>query len=908
MAKNGAVARIVNEGMTHLQAGRMREADACFREALTQDGTDARAWHGLGIVALQMGHFAPALSLLDRALAADPQFAAAHVNRGNALNALRDHQGAVEAYRQALIISPGLPGALINMANAQHASGRLDEAIATLEAAHTAQPESAEILNNLGNLLKDRGETAAAIDCYRQALERLPTLQQAFSNTLAALKVDDTITPAQMLARHREWSCWFETVSASAPILTNTPEPTRRLRLGYVSPDCHTALPAFIDPIIAAHDRERFEVFCYFNNPQPPEKRAALKIVETTRSMRGMDDAAVAARIAEDRIDVLIDIAGHTGHNRLGVFARRPAPVQLTWLDYLGTTGLDAMDYRITDARADPPGSEAFHSEQLLRMPHTQWCWRPPMDAPPVAPPPMARNGYITFGSFNHAQKLSDATLALWARVLAALPDARLRVVGVAEGRARERVRAVLGDAAARADFLPRLSLDDYRRAYGEVDVALDPRPFSGATTTLDALWQGVPVLTLPGANSCSRSAASILGELGLDDWVAADEDDFIARALRLAKEANFAALRDTLRDRVAGSTLVDTMRFTRDLEALLRDAWATWCARRASADADTDTVLLSARAASDRGDADEAMALLKPLMALRPQWDPLKREYGRAALAWSRRHPEALPAWEIHTPRPAPRTRVSAIVCSIRPDYFAQVSRELEKQFSAHALEIIGIHDAVSLCEGYNRGAAKSTGDILVFCHDDIAFAQEDFGARVVGHLQDYDLIGVIGADRIVNGNWGYAGPPHLHGQIIHRPPDGAGHLYLAAGFHADPAENIQALDGVFMAARRHVWEALRFDEANFDAFHLYDVDFSYRAHLAGYRCAVPLDLLLIHFSTGKYDHRWQKYNRRFLAKFPALDNVPSMRRYASLHIKLQTLEQVGRVHAALLHHRFGP
>ena len=554
-----------SEGMALLQAGKLREAELSFRNALDRNPRDINALHGLGIIAHQTGHFAPAVELFNRALAVLPDFPGALVNRGNALAAMGKFGEAVESFERALVQSPGLVSAMVNMATALHALGRLDDAVAALERTDLAQPGNPEVLNNLGNLYKEQGRLADAVACYEHALELNPMLPQAFSNMLSAAKLDSTLSPADILRKHRAWSGWFEAVSANAPLLANSADPARVLRIGYVSPDCHTALPAFIDPVIAAHDRARFAVYCYFNNPQPPEKLRELGVADTHRVLRGLDDERVARLIHDDRIDILIDIAGHTGHNRLGVFARKPSPVQITWLDYLCTTGLEAMDYRLTDAIADPPGSDVFHSEKLLRMPHTQWCWQPDAAAPPVTELPARRNGFITFGSFNNAQKLTDATLALWGDLLMARPDARLRVAGIPEGFARDRVRSKLGCEPARVDFLPRVGLDEYRRSFGEVDIALDPFPFSGATTTLDALWQGVPVLTLPGPTSCSRSTASMLTELGLTDWVATDPVDFQARVRRLAGDVDaLAALRTSLRARVTGSALVDAPRFTR--------------------------------------------------------------------------------------------------------------------------------------------------------------------------------------------------------------------------------------------------------------------------------------------------------------------------------------------------------
>ncbi|MEO8103645.1 MAG: tetratricopeptide repeat protein [Betaproteobacteria bacterium] len=907
------------EGMALLQAGNLRDAELRFRSALGRDVRDAQALLGLGIIAHQTGHFAAALELYDRALAADPALAAAQVNRGNALAAMQRYAEAVVAFEAALALAPALPSALINLATALHALGRLDEAVAALERARTREPGSPELLNNLGNFYKDQGRLGEALACYRRVLELNPMMQQAASNRLAALKVDASLTPRQLLDEHRHWSNWFEAVSAHAPLLANTPDAIRRLRIGYVSPDCHTAIPAFLDGVIAAHDRGQFEVFGYFNNPPDPRRLQALGVTDRARVMRGRDDQQVAAQIHDDAIDILIDIAGHTGHNRLGVFARRPAPVQITWLDYLCTTGLAAMDYRITDAVADPPGNEAFHCEQLLRLPHTQWCWQADAGAPEVSSLPANRCGHITFGSFNNAQKLTDDTLGLWRRLLAMVPTARIRFAGIPEGAARTRVRAGLaGEGRAndvsRIEFLPRMSVADYRAAFADVDIALDPQPFSGATTTLDALWQGVPVLTLPGARSCSRSTASLLSALGLAGWIAGDEADFLARASRLAADtAGLAELRATLRERMRASPIMDLAGFSRDLDALLRQAWRAWCEQRvAAADrpdcmAGSDGALRHIRAALDAGRQDEALAILQPLLKTRPQWELAQRELARACLAWSRAHPAFIAAWRRPFARIEAPQSISAIVCSIRPEYFAHIERVLREQFARHKFELIGIHDARSLCEAYNRGAARASGDILIFCHDDIDIVHADFGERLLRHLESYDVIGVAGASKLVNADWGHAGPPHVHGQIVHKPRGQEDFLYFCAGLQAPVMENQQALDGVFIGMHRKVWEALRFDEASFDGFHGYDIDFTYRAYRAGHRLAVPADLLLIHFSTGGYDLGWQAGNLRFLRKFATLSNLPAMRRHAHLHVKFSTLEPIERLHCGLLHHHFG-
>ncbi len=893
------------QGFAHLQAAQWREAEIAFRGALQAAPGDARAWMGLGLVAHKIGRWTDALDCFERALKAAPDLAAAWVNRGNTLAVVGRFEEACAAFRRALDIEPELQSARVNLSSALHALGRLDEAVDTLEQARRAAPDAVDVLNNLGNLYKDQGRVTDALAVYEQALAIDPLSAVVFSNRLALLKLDTRIDAAALRRAHEGWSRWFAHRGGEAPVLENAPDPDRRLKIGYVSPDAHAALPAFIDPVIAAHDRGMCEIFVYFNHPPPAARVAALGEF-TLRVMRGQVDAAVARQVHADGIDVLIDIAGHTGHNRLGVFARRPAPVQMTWLDYLCTTGVAGIDYRISDAVADPPDNEAFHSETLVRLPATQWCWMPPPDAPPVTEVPLLRNGYLTFGSFNHAQKLTDDTLVLWRCLLQAIPDARLLVAGLPEGFARERVRTALGVDSIRLEFLPRVPAAAYREAFGRVDIVLDPMPFSGATTTLDALYQGVPVLTLPGERSCSRSSASLLGALGLGDWIAQRPADFISRASRAgADPQSLSALRAGLRARVAGSVVCDVGRFVGPLEDAYRNAWREWCDSVAR-QADRSALLRRVRDLHGRGTNEEMFEAAARLVRRQPGWEAAKIELVRAALAWGLEHPEARAAW--HQPvELAARQRVSVIACSIRPDYFASLKAGIERQFARHDVELIGIHDAKSLCEGFNRGARQARGDLLVFCHDDIEFVRADFGERVLSHLLAADVVGLAGASALVSGDWRHAGPPHLHGQILHRPPAGqTGLLYHVIGLH-DAEAALQALDGVWLAMHRRVWEAIRFDADTFDGFHLYDVDFTHRAAREGFRLVAPSDLLLMHFSTGRYDAAWQKYNRRFLAKFPALPNEPDARRFGAIHVKLQSLEQVDRVHAALAHAGFG-
>ena len=885
----------------------------------------AKIWARLGIYALDVARNVDAHKWLQKALVYAPGDAASWTNLGIASLRLGHIDEAIAAYRRALTLDPVAISAYVNLGNALQQKGDVDGAVAALESALAHSPDARGVLNNLGNLYKEQGRFDDAFAAYEDARRAAPDFRPAFSNLLALTKLSARHSPEDIYALHRAFAQRFEAEwRADYVPATNAPDPERRLRIGYVSPDCHTALPAFLEPVLRCHDRARFEVFAYFNNPQPAEALRRLGRV-TARFMKGAHDSTVAQWIRDDAIDVLIDIAGHTGHNRLGVFGRKPAPVQITWLDYLNTTGLDTIDYRLTDTVSDPPGaSEALHSEALIRLAPTQWCWNPPAPYHVPRPLPLLAAGFPTLGSFNNGSKLTDTTLALWSSVLGAISTVRLVMVGVPYGTAHARVRAAFGANADRIRIVSRLDRDVFRREAAGIDIALDPHPFSGATTTLEMLWQGVPVVTWPGATSPSRSTASLLTTLGLDDWIARNADDYVALAKRaVAAPDTLQALRAELPGRLRASALCDAASFTRKLEDVLREAWRTWCARKGAPSTGTRGSLVPPSASSAlRRIAGDAM-LARSNAALRagstagihdacalldeyPEWLPAQRAYLASLLLWSRGQADLVARMFPPPPDSSRRPRVSVIICSIDAQKFATVTASYRQRFAGYPLEIIGVHDARSLAEGYNRGAARSTGDLLVFSHDDIELVTTDFAPRLVTHFSHYDGIGVAGASRITGPHWGHAGQRFVHGHILHAPPrDRGGALLMASGFQQPVCEAFCGIDGVFIAVKRNVWETHRFDAEHYDGFHLYDIDFTWRASGAGARLAVPLDLLLLHRSTGRYDAAWRRYAMRFVAQ-AGLDPLapPSP---GGMQARLETLEQIDALRAAMLHFRFG-
>ncbi len=931
-ADDGLAQTAVAQGLASAHAawvaGDRAQANALLHALAAREPTAAAVWARLGGYALESNDNEAARAHLERAVAQTPDDAAGWTNLGTARLRLGSIDDAIAAYRRALALDPRRIGARVNLANALQQIGDLDVAVAELEAALELQPDAVEILNNLGNLYKDQGRLGDALGAYEAAQRADPQFRPAFSNLLAATKLSPRHTPVAAFALHRAFAERFELRwQAHYVPPANDADPDRTLRIGYVSPDCHTALPAFIEPVLRSHERARFKIFAYFNNAQPESVCARLGPIEA-RVTKGATDDVVAQWVRDDRIDILIDIAGHTGHNRLGVFGRKPAPVQITWLDYLGTTGLDSVDYRLTDAVADPPGaSDALHSETLLRLEATQWCWNPPSEPRAPAPLPALAAGHLTLGSFNNCAKLTDETLALWGRVLRELPSARLVVVGVAPGFAQARVRNALG---ARVELVPRLSAEAFRRAIADVDIALDPVPFSGATTTLEALWQGVPVVTRVGATSASRSSASILTTVGLADWIAADDHAYVAIVRRAVDSiAALGALRSGLPQRLQRSALCDALRFTRGLERVLRDTWTTWCDARRTVGASDGALPRGARSASalpapaqHRLEADARLAALdcalqagrgvevvddaRALVDDEPGWHAAHRAYLQVLLEWARTQPGLVarvfppPAAPAHTPK------VSVIVCSIDANRFRRVSAAYQRRFGGRPLQIIGVHDARSLAEAYNRAAERASGDVLIFSHDDIDLVGSDFAPRLIAHLDRYDGVGVAGASRVSAPRWTDAGQRAIHGHILHPAPAGRrGVLLMALGFQQPVCENIRVLDGAFIAVHRHVWEAQRFDADRFDGFHLYDLDFTWRASGAGARLAVAADLLLFHASLGKYDDVWRRYARRFIAS-AGLDPLHPPRP-GGLQTRLETAEQLDALRAAMVHFRYG-
>jgi predicted O-linked N-acetylglucosamine transferase (SPINDLY family) len=574
-----------NLGNALRDLGRNDEAILCYQRALALRADLVEAWSNLGNALRQLGRLDEAERLLRRAIALKPDFAEAHLNLGNVLQ-LRDRfEEAIDCFHLALAHRGDFAQAHNNLGVAYTDSGRHDEAIDALCRAIELNPEFAEAHNNLGTVYKHQGRLHDAVACFRRAVELKPDYVAAHSNLLFTLNYMEDVPPQQILEEH----CAFARQHAAQCNVVcphgNEPDRGRRLRVGYVSPDLRNhSCALFLEPLLAQHDRAAFEVFAYAEVANPDAVTARLRaLVDHWRSTVGMSDEALAARIREDRIDIIVDLAGHTANHRLLALARKPAPIQLTWLGYPATTGLPAMTHRLTDARTDPPGmTERHYTEELVRLPQSLWCYRPPAAMPEVGELPALRNGYLTFGSFNNFAKVGPSVVRLWARLLCALPDARLILLTVPPGAAQQRVAAAFaaqGVDTTRLELLHKLPRVEYLAVHHRVDLALDPFPCNGGTTTCEALWMGVPVITLIGNTFVSRAGFSLLSVAGLPEFGAATEEDYIDIADRCANDVRaLAATRARLRERLRASPLMDEAQFTRDVEAAYRDLWQRWC------------------------------------------------------------------------------------------------------------------------------------------------------------------------------------------------------------------------------------------------------------------------------------------------------------------------------------------
>lgn len=571
-------------GAIERAAGRLDAAIASFEAAFAIQPRHAQAIANLGNALAQAGRFPEALVRYRQSLAIAPNVPGILNNLGNVLRETGDIDGAVESFAAALQLQPNYLEARTNLGVALVSAERYGEAIEEYRKALALDPNSLPALANLGNALLVTGEHAAAQAAYDKALAIKPDFAGVQLNVVALQNYLDDATAARTLAfAHRFGSG----LPAGEATLGNDRDPDRRLRVGLVSGDLRNhAVSRFLLPMLNAHDTARIEFVAYATSNIEDKVTAAIRShMGLWRSIKGMSADAAAELIRGDTIDILIDLSGYTDGARLDIFARRAAPVQVGWLGYSGTTGVPAMDYILADRWVAPDGSDGEFSETPWRLPDSYLCFGTP-DYPAPAQLPASRNGRITFGSFNNIGKVGPRTVQTWLELLRAVPNSHLIIKsskGGLQGRLDELRSAFAagGIDPARLQFIDRVTdFAAHLALYGEVDIALDPFPYNGTTTTCEALYMGVPVLTMCGDGFVSRVGESLIQGVGLPDWIAEDGADYVARAARMASDVDgLADLRAGLRARFAASPLGDAPRFARHFEAALRDMWRQWCA-----------------------------------------------------------------------------------------------------------------------------------------------------------------------------------------------------------------------------------------------------------------------------------------------------------------------------------------
>ena len=609
-----------NLGEWHLASDHPEEALECLDRALKLEPDLLEALNNRVAALYELGRFKDAELAARAAIESNPGVAALHVNLGNVLLHTGKARAAAKSFRKALECDPAFPEAHMNLATLLGETHRLGEALAFIEHEIAAKGESAQRLASLALAQKSRGDdTAAEATCRKviemqpgnvcalvtlagclstrsdhlganrlmeQALAANPQMPGIYSNIAFNITYVPDISPEETFKCHHEWSRRFETPAAVRAAVEQRGEADRPLRIGYVSGDFGRHPVGFLlRDVIRHHDRQQYYIHCYSMMRGADEITTAIREkADSWVDALLMGDEDLADQIRQDQIDILIDLSGHTAYNRLPTFAMKPAPVQATWIGYFHSTGLENIDYFITDPHTSPKGCGQLYSEVPVYLPHSRFCFSPPDYAPEVMPAPMLAKGFVTFGSFNRIEKLVDPVIAAWAAILKAIPDSRLvlKSGSLSNKDVGESLRQRFiahGLESERLELRGPSSHPDMLQQYGEIDIALDPFPFNGGMTTLEALWMGVPVVTIAGNGVVSRQTYSALVNLGMTELAFPDVDSYIHGAIALATDrTRLASLRQELRPRMSASPIRQPEQFTRDLESLYRRMWHAWC------------------------------------------------------------------------------------------------------------------------------------------------------------------------------------------------------------------------------------------------------------------------------------------------------------------------------------------
>ena len=612
------ITEILTVALSYLKHGKLQEAEQCYEEMLRFQPDNANALHFLGIIYYRRKQYDLAISYIKKALFLQPNYFDAYNNLGIVLQEIGQFDEAITYYQQAIQVNPDSYLPYYNLGNLFREKKQIEKAINYYRKALQANPNLLEAYTQLGRIFDDIGQLELGVHCYKYALQLNPNLVDETTNVgilLAkqskldeaevyfkrALQINPGFLPAYhnllfnmchnskhdtptIFHEHKKFAEQYEKLSCYSSY-ANDCDPDRKIRIGYISPDfIKHPVSYFLEPVLMSHNKEHFEVYCYSNSAV--EDKVTKRFREYSdhwRNIAEMSDGKAVELIRHDRIDILIDLAGHTAKNRLIIFAMKPAPVQICWIGYLATTGLSTMDYKISDNYADPIGmTEQFYSEKLIRLPKCFLCYLPDRNSPEIGPLPALSAGHITFGSFNKFSKLSEEIIPLWSMILKQVPDSFLMLKSIADEATIRYIRDRFAKNGVKEDRIKVSSWDPspkHLESYNLVDIGLDTFPFNGLTTTCEAMWMGVPVINLVGTAYHSRSGISLLSNVGLKELIAKTPAEYIEIAVDLAKDLKrLQSLREGLRDMMKLSPLCDAKGFTANLELYYRQIWNKWC------------------------------------------------------------------------------------------------------------------------------------------------------------------------------------------------------------------------------------------------------------------------------------------------------------------------------------------